>query len=99
MSSQKVANNPLGSYPVLVDITSDGSQIQNVRNVSTIVYIDDVSGTVSYYGFASPGTPTNYPYWRIMKKETSSTVTSYLYANGTLDYSAIWDDRASLSYS
>ncbi len=99
MSSQKVANNPLGSYPVLVDTTADGSQIQNVRNVSTIVYIDDVSATVSYYGFSAPGTPTSYPYWRIMKKETVSTVTSYLYANGTLNYSAIWDDRASLSYS
>lgn len=99
MSSQKVANNPLGSYPVLVDITSDGSQIQNVRNVSTIVYIDNVSGTVKYYGFASPGTPTNLPYWRIIQELTVGTVTSYLYADGTLNYTSIWDNRASLSYS
>lgn len=99
MSQQKVANNPLGSYSVLVDTTPAGSQIQSVRLVPTITMIDDASSTVSYYGFASPGTATSDEFWRIIKKEISGTVTSFLYAEGDLSYSYIWDDRASYTYS
>lgn len=100
MGTQKVANNPLGSYPVLVDKTPTGDEIQNMRLVSTIVYIDDVSATVSYYGFAAPGTAIGTAGWRIIKKDSSvSPITSYLYASGTIDFDKLWTLRSSYTYS
>lgn len=99
MGTQKVANNPLGSYPVLVDRTADGDEIQNVRILPTITYIDEVSASVSYYGFAAPGSLTSTSDWRIIKKTVSGAVTSYLYAGGSIDFDKIWDNRASYTYS
>lgn len=99
MSEQKVANNPLGSYSVYVDRTSTGAEIQNVRLVPTITYIDVASGTVTYFGFAAPSTATSAAGWRILKQTVSGSITSILYAGGSLEYSFVWDNRASYSYS
>lgn len=99
MSTQKVANNPLGSYPVLVDRTANGDEIQNVRIIPTIVYVDDASATVSYYGWAAPGSLVSAATWRLMKKNVVGDVTSYLYASGTIEYDKVWNSRASYIYS
>lgn len=66
-----------------------------------ITLIDYVSGTNPIYvGEAFPGSATSAPAWRIKKLtyDTNSNVTAVLYASGG-SYTAIWDNRVSLSYS
>lgn len=99
MTDQKVSNNPLGSYSVLVDRTPAGADIQNVRLIPTIVYIDVASGTETYYGFAAPGSSVAAAKWRILKQEVSGDITSILYADGDIEFDNIWNNRASYSYS
>lgn len=78
-------------------INSDGSI--NTRKVADIILVDESSSTVTYIGFASPGTATSESYWRIMKVDSSSNPTQILYAGGDAGYKNVWNDRASLSYS
>lgn len=61
--------------------------------------IDDVSDTVSYFGYAVPGTDDDDPVWRIMKMTQVGTVTNIQYAGGNTDYNSIWSDRLSYTYS
>jgi len=61
--------------------------------------IDEVSDTVTYVGFALPSTATSDAKWRILKQEVSGTVTSTLYAGGTIEFVNVWNNRAALSYS
>lgn len=92
--------NPATGAPIAVTQDASGRYIQHIVVSSPwITYQDDVSASVSYFGFALPGTATSAPSWRIMKKNVVSTVTSYTYANGSTDFVNIWDNRASLSYS
>lgn len=63
----------------------------------------DYSGGLNpvYIGFASSGTSTSASSWRIMKLtyDVNSNVTDVQWAGGTTDFSNIYDNRASLSYS
>lgn len=65
----------------------------DVRNV------DEASSTITYVGFARPGTADITPAWRIFRIETSGTVTKIRWAEGTAAYENIWSNRASLTYS
>jgi len=66
------------------------------------IKIDYNGGTNPVYiGFASSGTATSASSWRIMKLtyDVNSNVTDVQWAGGTTDFSNIYDNRASLSYS
>lgn len=53
-----------------------------------------------YHGYASPGTPTSEPRWRIRKLIYSgNNVVGILYANGSTKFDSVWDDRAGYDYS
>jgi hypothetical protein len=60
---------------------------------------DDVSASVSYFGWAAAGAVEAGAVWRIMKKSVSGTVTSYTWADGKTSFDNVWNNRASLSYS
>ena len=53
-----------------------------------------------YIGLANPGTDTDDPGWQIRKLtfDGGGNVTRIQYANGSASYSAIWDNRATITY-
>jgi hypothetical protein len=61
--------------------------------------IEDVSTTVSYFGYAVPGTPESSPTWRIVRLTLTGSVAALEYANGDTSQNAAWADRASYTYS
>lgn len=61
--------------------------------------MDDATPTVSYFGYATPGTSDTDPSWRIMRMTTSGTQTSIAYAGGNTDFDSVWADRLILSYA
>ncbi len=63
--------------------------------------IDYVSTTLRYVGRASPGALTSQAVWRIIRQtfDSSQRLIRTEFANGNGNYSGIWDNRASLSYS
>jgi hypothetical protein len=61
--------------------------------------IDDASATVTYFGYAVPGTTDDAAAWGIKRMTVVGTETLIEYANGNTDLNSVWNNRASLSYS
>ena len=61
--------------------------------------IDEVSSTLTYIGFAPPGSSESNPIWKIYRASVSGTITKVEYANGNSGYLNIWANRASITYS
>ena len=59
----------------------------------------DQSGGVTYIGEAKSGEATSANTWRIQKITVSGTVTTMAWAGGDTDYTNIWDNRSSYTYS
>lgn len=61
----------------------------------------DGSNNPIYMGTALPGSATSDPKWQIRKLtfDGSNNPTDMQYANGSIEFDKIWDDRASLAYS
>lgn len=58
------------------------------------------SGFAEYLGFAVPGSSAASAVWLIKKLTYSGTsVTDIQFANGSLAFDQIWNDRVGLSYS
>lgn len=97
-----VSNSPVSSNnDIRVRSTADpaGNKIQHMRSdTSEDQIIDDVSASVSYYGFAFAGTATSAASWRIKKKTVSGAITRYSWADGTDANTKVWDDRATYTY-
>lgn len=55
----------------------------------------------NYYGFAAPGTAETDAGWQIRREtlDSQGRTTAIDFAGGTLEYSQIWANRATLSYS
>jgi len=65
-------------------------------------YALDSKNRNEYVGRAVPGTLTSEAKWAICfytYDRNSDRVLTITWANGTNDYSAIWDDRETLNYS
>jgi hypothetical protein len=62
-------------------------------------YIDEVSDSVKYYGWAPMGTSEDEDGWRIMRETKDGTVTKREYAQGTMDFVSSWSKRTSYVYS
>lgn len=88
----------LPPYRVAADIIA-GAQNQWVISRPFATRIDEVSTSVSYIGWAVPGTLDAAATWRIMRMTLTGTVTAIEWADGDEDFDNIWDDRASLTYS
>lgn len=63
-----------------------------------VVRLDEASSTITYVGFAVPGTATSAASWAIKRLDSTSGLV-VLWADGNSNFDNIWDDRASLSYS
>ncbi len=80
---------------------SHKSNIHEIKAAADI--IEEVSATVTYFGFCKPGTlGTDEPYWSILKIDTDSpqypVLTQFLWATGEIAYNCIWDNRADYDY-
>lgn len=62
-------------------------------------YIDEVSDSVKYYGWAPMGTSEDEDGWRIMRETKDGTVTKREYSQGTMDFVSAWSKRTSYVYS
>lgn len=62
-------------------------------------YIDEVSDSAKYYGWAPMGTSEDEDGWRIMRETKDGTVTKREYAQGTMDFVSTWSKRTSYVYS
>lgn len=61
--------------------------------------IDYVSSSVTYIGYAEPGTAQSSALWRIKKMVTTGDDLEIVFADGNANFDNVWNDRASLSYS
>ena len=59
----------------------------------------DEAGDVTYYGWAPMGTDEDENGWRIMRESKEGTVTKREYAQGTMDFTSAWSERANYTYS
>jgi hypothetical protein len=69
-----------------------------VNQEALALQFDSSASPILYLGQAQPGSSTSAALWQIMRIDTSSGV-AITYANGSGDYTNIWNDRASLPYS
>lgn len=75
-------------------ITTSGGTVE----VDYRTEIDPVSDTVTYYGFALPGSATNSAVWKIQRKLKTGDDSSFTWANGTALFDKTWDNRATYTY-
>ena len=60
----------------------------------------DVNGNLVYIGIARGGSLTSDPKWFIKQLNYSgSSLAGIACANGSIDFTAVWDNRATYSYS
>lgn len=98
MSSQKVVNQPLGSFPVEIRTFPGYGDVQVVSALDLVTIVDTTSTPTEYYGCAIPGSLTSAAVWQIQRRTVSGTVETFDWAEGDSAYTNIWDDRASLTY-
>jgi hypothetical protein len=73
--------------------------LENDLNTQYNKLVDVIDPLTMYVGEALPGTATSSPTWRIKKiTEISGGDISVLWADGSADFSRIWDNRATLNY-
>ena len=61
------------------------------------IEIDEIDSSISYFGYALPGTTTSSASWKI-KKVNINGDGSVTWANGTAAFDKIWDNRLSYTY-
>ena len=60
----------------------------------------DANNLLIYHGWALPGTASSAAGWAIIKYTyTGTLISDKQWASGSVDFTQIWDNRASLSYS
>lgn len=98
MSVEVYNSQLLPSYRVAADII-DGAQNQWTVSRPFATRIDEASESVTYFGWAVPGSLDAAAVWRIMRQTVSGNVTSGEWADGNESFDNVWSNRASLSYS
>ena len=63
------------------------------------ILVDEVSENEIYVGISEPWRATSDAVWQIKKITTSWTITRVEFANWTLDFNKIRDNRTTYSYS
>lgn len=63
------------------------------------VMVDEVDANTTYIGMAQIGTATDAAGWQIKRISVSGTVTATQWADGTDEFTKVWDNRALYSYS
>lgn len=93
---------------------STGSQIRTITKSMTAGTINEhvyiyggltvkaasaTTASVRYYGEAAPGTASATTAWRIMRVDETSGLPVVEWANGTDEFSNVWDSRVSYTYT
>lgn len=109
MSNKGIRANTTGTSNVGGDITGttsgdkyalDVNVVSNAEsNCDLVARIDDASATVTYKGWAQPGSSPGDSVWRIARFTISGTQVIEELADGNRNFDNEWDNRASLSYS
>lgn len=77
------------NYPVVETITEH----------LPLPFIDEVSATEKYIGYAPLGVDENTEGWRLIKEQKVGTVTKRLYAEGSDDFRFAWEKRRQYRYT
>lgn len=77
------------SYPV----------VETVSEHLPLPFIDEVSATEKYIGYAPLGVDEGTEGWRLIKETKVGTVTKRLYAEGTSDFRFAWEKRRQYRYT
>ena len=89
-----VAYNSSTSGSVVVELAIS----ELVMETPEYMILEDVDGTITYYGYAKPGSSTNDPVWKIKRLDETGDL-KVLWADGDTNFDNVWDNRAGLSYS
>lgn len=74
-------------------------QVSSGTTVNYKQHVDVVSDSITYLGYADPGTSNASALWQIRRITTTGEDLLIEYADGDALFDNVWDDRASLSYS
>lgn len=105
---QLTPNGDVPFYTAIADYTTgvkatvdDFNSLAVRENPFTTALAFDGSNNPIYIGSALQGSAKSASVWQIRKLtyDGSNNVTDIQFANGSPDYNAIWNNRASLSYS
>lgn len=77
------------SYPV----------VETLGEHLPLPFIDEVSATEKYIGYAPLGVDEGTEGWRLIKEQKVGTVTKRLYAEGTSDFRFAWEKRRQYRYT
>jgi len=88
----------LPTYRVAADII-DSAQNQWIIPRPFATRVDEVSASLTYVGWAVPGTLDAAATWRVMRMSVTGTVTAIEWADGDESFDNVWSSRAGLSYS
>ena len=92
----------LNAGTVTVDLTGTGlAKDSTLTNKFTAQFDYSGGSNLIYFGQAATGSATSSAVWQIRKftYDGSSNLATMKFANGSISYNSIWDDRASLSYT
>jgi len=74
---------------------------KEIMQGSLTVRLDYSEGNVTYVGYAEPGTGENEPKWQIRKFEydEAGNLVAVKFAEGTIGFDKVWNNRTSYTYS
>jgi hypothetical protein len=80
---------------------SGGGTVGSNGSIYSTLLAFDVSGNLIYFGLAVPGSSPASAVWQIRKLDYSGAgnVIDVLFANGSLLFNSVWNDRATYPYS
>ena len=70
-----------------------------LATMQTALQYDYIDATTSYRGEAVPGSLTSDPLWRVQRITITGDDLVIEWADGSSDFTQIWDDRLTLTYS
>ena len=73
--------------------------LSNGTSANYKTLVDEASSTVTYVGYALPGTVTSAVDWRVKRLTESGNDLNVEWADGDDLFDNVWDNRAALSYS
>lgn len=74
-------------------------QVSTGNTVNYKQHVDVVSDSITYLGYADPGTSNADALWQIKRVTTTGDDLLIEYADGDANFDNVWNDRATLSYS
>ena len=82
-----------------VEIRNSYPVVETLSEHLPMPYVDEVSATEKYIGYAPLGVDEKTEGWRIIKETKSGTVTKRLYAEGSSEFRFAWEKRKTYRYA